>query len=98
MMTTAQNSNFANEDMNKLLSVSVRTTNHRSRNNLLATMRVKSHGTIVCMRNRFLDFQVSDNRYHQADFIRIPPDASVMTVVEHLTQVWFPKVGCSNFL
>ncbi len=38
-------------------------------------------------------FKVPDNKSNRAEFIRVPPDASVIHVKELLTRLWCNGVG-----
>ncbi|CAF0898920.1 unnamed protein product [Rotaria sordida] len=80
-MASGQTSSLLIDNVQKILSVYVPNYNHDTLNKLLTLMGVKSHGTIT----------FSDNKSHQADFIRIPNDAPVMHVQEFLNRHWFDE-------
>ncbi|CAF5003002.1 unnamed protein product [Rotaria sp. Silwood1] len=76
--STGQTSTALVDNVQKILSVYVPNLSRDSYNKLLASINIKSYGTIT----------FSDNKSHQADFIRIPHDAPVMQVHEFLNRHW----------
>ncbi|CAF5177638.1 unnamed protein product [Rotaria magnacalcarata] len=80
-MATGQTSNFLVDNVNKILSVYVPSYGRQGVSKLLTSMGVKSYGTIT----------FPDNKSHQAEFIRIPADVSVMDVKKFLNQDWYSE-------
>ncbi|CAF3539975.1 unnamed protein product [Rotaria socialis] len=80
-MAAGQASNFLVDNVNKILSVYVPSYGRQGVSKLLTSMGVKSYGTIT----------FPDNKSHQAEFIRIPADASVMDVKKFLNQDWYSE-------
>ncbi|CAF3349545.1 unnamed protein product [Rotaria sp. Silwood1] len=76
--STGQTSTALVDNVQKILSVYVPNLSRDSYNKLLASINIKSYGTIT----------FSDNKSHQADFIRIPHNAPVMQVHEFLNRHW----------
>lgn len=95
-MATGPGTNLFYDNVNKILSTFVPTHGRRASNQLFTTIGVKSYGTITCRscwvfkknRSLLVSFQVPDNKSTRAQFIRIPPDASVLHVKELLKDLW----------
>ncbi|CAF1256388.1 unnamed protein product [Adineta steineri] len=77
-LTDQPTQKFLFENANKILSNFMPTHQRRESNQLHAAIGVKSHGTIT----------FADNKSNRAEFIRIPPDASVARVKEFLNRQW----------
>ncbi|UJR33550.1 hypothetical protein I4U23_020992 [Adineta vaga] len=77
-MTAAPNSTLLIDNVNKLISTFVPAHGRPVSNQLYTSIGVKSHGTVT----------FPDNKSTRAEFIRIPPDASVMHVKELLVKQW----------
>ncbi|CAF0789998.1 unnamed protein product [Adineta ricciae] len=79
--TSQPTSNLLFENVNKILTTFVPANHHHDSNQIHKAIGVKSHGTIT----------FADNKSNRAEFIRVPPDASVMHVKELLIKQWCGK-------
>ncbi|CAF3840513.1 unnamed protein product [Adineta steineri] len=77
-MAAAANSSLLFDNVNKLLSTFIPAHNQHDCNQLYASIGVKSHGTIT----------FPDNKSNRAEFIRVPPEASVTHVKDLLNRLW----------
>ena len=105
-MASAPHSSVLFENVHRLLSTFIPAPTYQ---HLYTSIGVKSHGTITCMIEKanidllfflhFGCFLVPDNRSNRAEFIRVPPEASVAHVKELLTRQWCNGVShqCSIY-